>query len=44
MLNIEDYYTQNDIDEICIYYGQIPDNLTKNMQIILVEKYEQETK
>ena len=44
MLNIKDNYTQNDIDEICIYYGQIPDNLSKNMQIMLVEKYEQEIK
>ena len=37
MLNIEDYYTQDEIDMVCMYYGQIPDNLTRNMQIMLVE-------
>ena len=42
MLNIEDYYTQDEIDMVCMYYGQIPDNLTRNMQIILMEKYENE--
>ena len=42
MLNIEDYYTQDEIDMVCIYYGQIPDNLTRNMQIMLMEKYENE--
>ena len=39
---IEDYYTQNEIDEMCRYYGQIPENLTRNMQIMLVEKFENE--
>ena len=39
---IEDYYTQNEIDEMCRYYGQIPENLTRNMQIMLMEKYEDE--
>ena len=42
MLNIEDYYTQDEIDMVCMYYGQIPDNLTRNMQIMLVEKFENE--
>ena len=42
MLNIEDYYTQDEIDMMCMYYGQIPDNLTRNMQIMLVEKFEKE--
>ena len=27
---------------MCMYYGQIPDNLTYNMEAILVEKYEDE--
>ena len=42
MLNIEYYYTQDEIDMVCMYYGQIPDNLTRNMQIMLVEKFENE--
>ena len=42
MKQIEDYYTQNEIDEMCRYYGQIPENLTRNMQITLVEKFENE--
>ena len=42
MLKIEDYYTQDEIDMMCMYYGQIPDNLTRNMQIMLVEKFENE--
>ena len=41
-MNIEDYYTQDEIDMMCMYYGQIPDNLTRNMQIMLVEKFENE--
>ena len=41
-MNIEDYYTQDEIDMMCMYYGQIPDNLTRNMQIMLVEKFEKE--
>ena len=41
-MKIEDYYTQDEIDMMCMYYGQIPENLTKNMQIMLVEKYEKE--
>jgi len=39
---IEDYYTKDEIDYICMYYGQIPENLTYNMKIILVEKLENE--
>ena len=39
---IEDYYTEDEIDYICMYYGQIPENLTKNMKIMLVEKLEDE--
>ena len=35
---IEDYYTKDEIDYICMYYGQIPENLTYNMKIMLVEK------
>ena len=39
---MEDYYTKDEIDYICMYYGQIPDNLTYNMKAILVEKLEDE--
>ena len=39
---IEDYYTKDEIDYICMYYGQIPDNLTYNMKIMFVEKLEDE--
>ena len=41
-MKIEDYYTNDKIDEICMYYGQIPDNLSYNMKVLLIEKYEQE--
>ena len=41
-MKIEDYYTQDEIDMMCMYYGQIPENLTRNMQIMLGEKYEKE--
>ena len=41
-LNMEDYYTKDEIDYICMYYGQIPENLTYNMKAILVEKLEKE--
>jgi len=41
-MKIEDYYTKDEIDYICMYYGQIPENLTYNMKIILVEKLENE--
>jgi hypothetical protein len=39
---IEDYYTKDEIDYICMYYGQIPENLTYNMKVMLVEKLENE--
>ena len=39
---IEDYYTEDEIDYICMYYGQIPENLTYNMKIMFVEKLEDE--
>mgnify|MGYP003660326652 FL=1 len=39
---IEDYYTKDEIDYMCMYYGQIPENLTYNMKIMLVEKLENE--
>ena len=35
-------YTEDEIDYICMYYGQIPDNLTYNMKIMFVEKLEDE--
>ena len=41
-MNYLDVYTEEEVDMICMYYGQIPDNLTRNMQIILMEKYENE--
>jgi hypothetical protein len=41
-MEIEDYYTKEEIDYICMYYGQIPENLTHNMKIMLVEKLENE--
>ena len=37
---IEDYYTKDEIDYMCMYYGQIPENLTYNMRAMLVEKFE----
>ena len=39
---IEDYYTKDEIDYICMYYGQIPKNLTYNIKVMLVEKLENE--
>ena len=39
---MEDYYTKDEIDYICMYYGQIPDNLSYYTKAILVEKYEDE--
>ena len=41
-MKMEDYYTKDEIDYICMYYGQIPDNLTYNMKAMLVEKLEDE--
>ena len=43
-MKIEDYYTKDEIDYMCMYYGQIPANLTHNMRILMVEKYEDEIK
>ena len=34
--------TDDEIDMICMYYGQIPENLTYRMKTMLVEKYEKE--
>tara|TARA_R100000697_G_scaffold29070_1_gene38314 strand:+ start:858 stop:1022 length:165 start_codon:yes stop_codon:yes gene_type:complete len=41
-MKIEDYYTKDEIDYICMYYGQIPENLTYNMKVMLIEKLEKE--
>jgi hypothetical protein len=41
-MKMEDYYTKDEIDYICMYYGQIPENLTYNMKVGLVEKLENE--
>ena len=41
-MKIEDYYTEEEIDYVCMNYGQIPENLTHNMKIMLVEKLENE--
>ena len=41
-MKIEDYYTNDELDYKCMYYGQIPENLTYNMKIMLVEKLENE--
>ena len=39
---IEEYYTEDEISHMCWHYGQIAENLTHNMKIMLVEKYENE--
>ena len=39
---MEDYYTKDEIDCMCMYYGQIPENLPYNLKAIFVEKYENE--
>ena len=41
-MNYEDYYTENEIVNICAYYGQIKENLTYNMIALLIEKFENE--
>ena len=41
-LNFRDYYTKDEIDYMCMYYGQIPENLPYNLKAIFVEKYENE--
>ena len=37
-------YTEKEIDDICWYYGQYKDNLSKTMINMLIKKYEQEIK
>ena len=41
-LNFRDYYTKDEIDYMCMYYWQIPENLPYNLKAIFVEKYENE--
>jgi len=41
-MKIEDYYTEDEINYMCLYFGQIPENLTYNMKILFVEKFENE--
>ena len=41
-MNYLDFWTEEDVDMICMYYGQIPDNLPYNLKAILVEKFEKE--
>ena len=41
-MNYENFYTQNEIENICLYYGQIKENLTYNMIALLIEKFENE--
>ena len=41
-MKIEDYYTKDEIAEICWYYGQFAENVPYNMKVMLVEKYENE--
>ena len=41
-MKIEDYYTKDEIDEICRYYGQFAENLPYNMKIMMVEAFENE--
>ena len=41
-MNYEDLYTENEITDICSYYGQIKENLTYNMIGLLIEKFENE--
>ena len=41
-MNYLDIWTEEEVDYICMYYGQIPENLTYNMKIMLVEKLENE--
>ena len=42
-MNLYDYYTENEILDICWYYGQNKDNLTYNQIAIIVENYENES-
>ena len=43
-MEIVDHYRNDEIDDVCLYYGQFPDNLPYNMKVMLVEKYEKENK
>ena len=37
---MEDYYTKDEIANMCCYYGQYADNLTYNQRAMLVERFE----
>ena len=41
-MNYLDIWTEEEVDMMCMYYGQIPDNLPYNLKAILVEKFENE--
>ena len=41
-MNLYDFWTEEEVDMICMYYGQIPENLPYNLKAILVEKFENE--
>ena len=43
-LNFYDFYTENQIIDICNYYGQIKENLCYNQIALLIERYEIENK
>ena len=43
-MNYLDIWTEEEVDYICMYYGQIPENLPYNLKAILVEKFEKEFK
>ena len=43
-MNFYNYYTKNQINDICWYYGQFMENLSYNQIALLIEKYEIETK
>ena len=41
-MNFYDIYTKKEVENICFYYGQIPENLTYNQKAILVQNFENE--
>tara|TARA_R110000824_G_scaffold376806_2_gene567930 strand:+ start:491 stop:664 length:174 start_codon:yes stop_codon:yes gene_type:complete len=41
-MNYLDIWTEEEVDMICMYYGQIPENLPYNLKAIFVEKFENE--
>ena len=41
-MNLYDFWTEEEVNHICMYYGQIPENLPYNQKAILVEKFEKE--